>query len=181
MDGTPIPGPTTPFGGRTRYAAAADGTVRPGAVPQAPPVRATDADRLATVHRLQDGVARGALTPDEGGDRMAAAWAAVHLRDLAPLTADLPPVAAPPQITAPGWRPLGLMAWEQLRTTVAGARAGRPAAVRIALVGLVTLLVLVAFGSLVLHGLAEGFDAGPDGFRGGPGGFDGFGDGPGRG
>ncbi|MGY1829252.1 DUF1707 domain-containing protein [Geodermatophilus sp. SYSU D01180] len=179
MDGTPIPGPTTPFDGRARYAAAANGTARPGAAPQAPPVRATDADRLAMVHRLQDGVARGALTPDEGGDRMAAAWAAVHLRDLAPLTADLPPVAAPPRVTAPGWRPLGLMAWEQVRTTVAGARAGRPAAVRIALVGLVTLLVLVALGSLVLHGLAEGLGGGPDGFGGGPGGFDGFGDAPG--
>ena len=42
-------------------------------------VRASDADRLATVERLQDAVARGLLTPDEGSERMADAFAAVFL------------------------------------------------------------------------------------------------------
>jgi hypothetical protein len=49
---------------------------------QVPPMRASDSDRAATVHRLQDAVAQGRLTPDEGSERMAAAFAAVHLHDL---------------------------------------------------------------------------------------------------
>ena len=129
----------------------------------APPLRAADSDRAATVHVLQDAVARGLLTPDEGSDRMAAAFAAVHLRDLAPLTADLPPVpAAVPG--APGWRPLGLMAWEQVRTTVAGRHRGVPPAVRVALAAVLAMLLIVALGSFVVHGL---FDGGPDGWDGG--------------
>jgi hypothetical protein len=127
-----------------------DGT---GVPRPAPPLRAADSDRAATVHVLQDAVARGLLTPDEGSDRMAAAFAAVHLRDLAPLTADLPP--APARVGAPGWRPLSLMAWEQVRTTLSGAGGG-PAAVRLALTAVLVLLLLVAFGSFVLHGLFDG-------------------------
>jgi hypothetical protein len=120
-------------------------------------MRAADDDRAATVHVLQDAVARGLLTPDEGSDRMAAAFAAVHLRDLAPLTADLP---APPALApagAPGWQPLGLMAWEQLRTTVRGA-PGRPA-VWVALAAVLVLL-LVALG---LFFVEAAFDSGPGG------------------
>jgi hypothetical protein len=126
------------------------------------------------VHRLQDAVARGLLTPDEGSDRMAAAFAAVHLRDLPLLTADLPPAAAP-ATTAPGWRPLGLMAWEQVRSTIADARGGRPAAVRLALVTVLALILLLLVGSLVLHGLVDGAlgDTRGPGFRG-PDGFDGI-------
>jgi hypothetical protein len=145
-----------------------------GAAHPAPPLRAGDGDRVATVHVLQDAVARGLLTPDEGSDRMAAAFAAVHLHDLAPLTADLPPAPAVAQSGAPsgapGWRPLGLMAWEQVRTTVSGARGGGPATVRLALAAVLTLLVLVAFGSFVLHALFDGpgdWGRGPGG--GGPG------------
>jgi hypothetical protein len=126
---------------------------------QGPPMRAADSDRAATVHRLQDAVARGMLTPDEGSDRMAAAFAAVHLRDLTPLTADLPPQA--PDRTAPGWRPLGMLAWEQVRATVTTARGGGPAALRLALLAVVALVVLVALGSMTLHAL---FDGGPGGF-----------------
>ena len=37
------------------------------------PVRASDADRHATVLRLQDAVAAGRLTPGEGSQRMATA------------------------------------------------------------------------------------------------------------
>ena len=129
---------------------------------QAPPMRAADSDRAATVHVLQDAVARGLLTADEGSDRMAAAFAAVHLRDLAPLTADLP-AATPARSGAPGWRPLGVMAWEQVRTTVAGARAGGPAAVRLAIAAVVALVLLATLVSLV-HGLADGPDWGGPGF-----------------
>ncbi|MGY1714125.1 DUF1707 domain-containing protein [Geodermatophilus sp. SYSU D01106] len=143
---------------------------------QAPPMRAADSDRAATVHALQDAVARGLLTPDEGSDRMAAAFAAVHLRDLPPLTADLP-AAAPVRLGPPGWRPLGSMAWEQVRATVAGARSGGPAAVRLAIAAVVALVLLATLVSLVVHGLADGLGLDGPGDRGfgGPG-FDG----PGR-
>jgi hypothetical protein len=132
---------------------------------QVPPMRASDSDRAATVHRLQDAVAQGRLTPDEGSERMAAAFAAVHLHDLPRLTADLPPAtaSAATPATAPGWGPLGLLAWEQVRTTVTGARTGGPAALRLALAAAAALLLLVLLGSLVLHGL---FDADPRGFGG---------------
>ncbi len=133
----------------------------PGGPRPAPPMRAADSDRAATVHVLQDAVARGLLTPDEGSDRMAAAWAAVHLRDLTPLTADLPAAPAPVRAGAPGWRPLGLMVWEQVRTTARGAGSGRPG-LRLALAAVLAVLLLVALGSSVLHALLDG----------GPGGWD---------
>ncbi len=136
-------------------------------------MRASDSDRAATVQVLQDAVARGLLTPDEGGDRMSAAFAAVHLRDLAPLTADLPPAPAPVPTGAPGWGPLGSMAWEQVRSTVTGTRSGSTP-VRIALAAVLAVLLLVAFGSFLLHAM---LDSGPpgwegdwdDGWQGGPG------------
>ncbi len=112
----------------------------------APRMRASDADRLATVERLQDAVARGLLTPDEGSERMADAFAAIHVTDLDPLTEDLPP--APPERTAPGWRSLGTLAVEQLRTSLTSAATGRLRAARVAVVLLVTALFLVLVGAL---------------------------------
>lgn len=53
--------------------------------------RASDAERMAVADVLQDAVGRGLLTPAEGSERTAAAFAAVYQDDLAPLTADLPP------------------------------------------------------------------------------------------
>src|SRR3954471_22078359 len=58
--------------------------------PTPPPLRASDADRHAIVLILQDAVAAGLLTPEEGSDRIAEAYAATHLRDLPALVADLP-------------------------------------------------------------------------------------------
>ena len=141
-----------------------------------PPLRASDGDRTATVQVLQDAVARGLLTPDEGSERMAAAFAAVHLRDLAPLTADLPPAPVALRQPAPGWRPLGLMLWEQVRTTITEARGGGPAAARLAFAAALAVLVLVTFGSFVLHALFDGPGDWGDGPRGWGGGGDG--DGP---
>jgi hypothetical protein len=131
------------------------------APPPPPPLRASDADRRATVHVLQDAVARGLLTAEEGSDRMAAAFAAVHRKDLAPLTADL----APAPSTVPGWRVLALMTIEQLRASLTRPATGRIHPARAAVAVVVVLLVLVALGSLV----GELFF---DGGRGpGPGGF----------
>ncbi len=116
------------------------------AATHAPRMRASDAERLATVTHVQDAVARGLLTPDEGSERMADAFAAVHLTDLDPLTADLPPT--PPEHTAPGWRSLGTLAVEQLRTSLTSAATGRLRAARVAVVLLVTALFLVLVGAL---------------------------------
>src|SRR4051794_32974972 len=45
-------------------------------------LRASDVDRQQTVHELQDAASRGLLTPDETGERMAAASAAQHVDEL---------------------------------------------------------------------------------------------------
>jgi hypothetical protein len=130
------------------------------------PLRASDADRHATVHLLQDAVARGLLTTDEGGERMAAAYAARNLDDLPLLTADLPPAPAPAQASiAPGWRPLAAQAWTQTRASVSALTAGgwrstRTLAVLAAFI--VALLVLIALGAAGLDLLAGG----PDGHGG---------------
>jgi hypothetical protein len=128
-----------------------------GSTTTPPPLRASDADRAATVHALQDAVTRGLLTTEEGSDRMAAAFAAVHLADLPPLTADLPPAAAP-RATPPGWRPLAALAMEQVKTSVGNVRAGRVTPARLAAAIAVTMLIVVALGFLV-GGL---FDGGPE-------------------
>ena len=116
------------------------------AATSAPRMRASDADRLATVEHLQDAVARGLLAPDEGSERMADAFAAVHLTDLDPLTEDLPP--APPERTAPGWRSLGTLAVEQVRASLTTAATGRLGAARVAVVLLVASFVLVLVGAM---------------------------------
>ena len=116
------------------------------AATSAPRMRASDADRLATVRQLQDAMARGLLAPDEGSERMADAFAAVHLSDLDPLTEDLPP--APPERTAPGWRSLGTLAVEQMRASLTTAATGRLRAARVAFVLLVASFFLVLVGAL---------------------------------
>lgn len=124
------------------------GGSRPSEFPQAPPpVRASDADREAVVAVLHDGVLRGLLTPEEGNERMSAAYGARFLGDLPPLTADLPPAPVPAPV-APGWRALMLLAWLQLRalftrTTVRDVRA-RP---RLAL-AVVAVLAALSFGAM---------------------------------
>jgi hypothetical protein len=60
-------------------------------------VRASDAEREATIERLRHAAAEGRLTFEELADRIDAAGAAVMRSDLAPLTADLPaPLPATP-------------------------------------------------------------------------------------
>lgn len=133
----------------------------PAAAPE-PPLRASDVDRLATVRVLQDAVARGLLTSDEGSGRMAAAFAAVHVADLAPLTADLPPGRAR---TAPGWRPLATMAVEQVRSSLHRQATGKVTPGRVAIAVLLAVLLLALVGSLVGElffdgGFESGFDDG---------------------
>ena len=126
------------------------------------PTRASDADRHTTVLVLQDAVARGLLTPDEGGDRMATAYAAVHMPDLHPLTADLGPTQAKSS-EPPGWRVLATMVVEQLRFYFS-ARNGQLTRARVAVAALLAigLMLAIAFATTGL------FDGGP---TPGPGGF----------
>ncbi|MFY7067569.1 DUF1707 SHOCT-like domain-containing protein [Nocardiopsis changdeensis] len=66
-------------------------------------MRASDADRDAVAHRLQEAFAEGRLDPDEHSERLDAVYRAKTLGELVPLTEDLPaapgPAAAP---AAPG-------------------------------------------------------------------------------
>jgi hypothetical protein len=136
-----------------------------------PGLRASDADRHATVARLQEAVALGLLTHEEGSDRMAVAYDARYLSDLPPLTADLPqrPSASPTvPAAARGWRGLLAMAWVQLRILIAGSATGRPSRRRLALVGAIGIaaVVLLVLGAWGLDGLFGG-GHGPHGaFRG---------------
>lgn len=57
-------------------------------------LRASDAEREATVERLRDAAAEGRLTFEELADRIEAAGTAVMRSDLVPLTADLPAAVA---------------------------------------------------------------------------------------
>lgn len=68
-------------------------------------VRASDAERERIAQLLQGAAAEGRLSPDEAGERLAAASAAVYREDLERLIADLP--LAPERPAAPsGRRPL---------------------------------------------------------------------------
>src|SRR3712207_8807241 len=127
-------------------------------------MRASDAYRLATVEHLQDSVARGLLTPDEGSERMADAFAAVHRTDLDPLTEDLP--SAPPERTAPGWRSLGTLPGEQGRAPLA-TPTGRVSTGRAAGGVLAPLLLLLLVGRLGGAGFSDSSGGGGSG-RGWP-------------
>jgi Domain of unknown function (DUF1707) len=108
-------------------------------------IRASDADRLATVLVLQDAMARGQLTPDEASDRMASAFAAVHRNDLDPLTADVTPAPRAAD-EPPGWRSLGRMAVEQARVSVHDTMTGGQGRTRIALALLLLVVLTLAVG-----------------------------------
>ena len=126
-------------------------------VQKAPRLRASDADRAVTVGLLQDAVARGMLSFDEGDERIAGAFGARHLDELPPLTADLPtpPPSAP---EAPGWRRLGAMLGEQVHHEV---RATRSAGIRsrrfvVAVLLAALLLAMVVIGALGGHDAGDG-------------------------
>ncbi|HMA46246.1 MAG TPA: DUF1707 domain-containing protein [Frankiaceae bacterium] len=82
-----------------------------------PAARASDRDRHAVVERLQWASAEGRLTAAERDERIAAAYAAKTLADLAPLTVDLP--AEPVGPGAPGVPGAPVGAGEGIRSTVA--------------------------------------------------------------
>lgn len=126
-------------------------------------LRAADTDRQATVHRLQDALARGQLTFDEAGDRMSAAWQTRYLTDLEPLTADLPPAPAAP-VAPPGWTALARLALAQLRASLATAFPGGLQSARARLALAATLLGLLALFLLIGAAAHELLDGGGPGF-----------------
>jgi hypothetical protein len=132
--------------------------------PDGSPVRASDADRHATVTVLQDALRLGLLTPDEGSERMASAFAAVHLRDLDPLTADLP--RPPVQRGRPlGWRVLSTMAVEQLLSSFRDNATGRWYRARVAVALMLLAILLLLAGGILAVDLFDGEAPHPEGFR----------------
>lgn len=108
-------------------------------------LRVADADRQATVERLQVAAVEGRLDLDEYDRRVRSAYAAVRYADLAGLTADLPPAgvtsgrfvpspqAPPPFPRAAGPPPESLATRRQPRSSRGvgpplAARTPRPAA-----------------------------------------------------
>lgn len=83
---------------------------------------------------------------EECDERVAAAYAARFVRELPPLTADLPP-AGPPAPVAPGWRALLVLAWLQLRTALEGLSPGGRLGGRRLAIALVAVLALVSLGA----------------------------------
>ncbi|MGP2442930.1 DUF1707 SHOCT-like domain-containing protein [Streptomyces sp. JW3] len=73
----------------------------PGSPPQSPELRASHADRDRVVDVLRIAAGDGLLTADELDERLEAALSARTLSELAPLTADLPPVSATAGATVP--------------------------------------------------------------------------------
>ena len=98
-------------------------------------------------------MARGLLTPAEGSDRMKVAFAAVHLDDLTPITADLPEAAA--RNESAGWRPLLLTVFEQLKSSLRSALTGRRRPAQLGAALLIAFLLIscgLTFAHLVLDG-----------------------------
>ena len=128
-------------------------------------MRASDAERAVTVDVLRDAVARGLLNPDEGSERMAAAFAATYRDELPALTVDLPPFvdATPARTSAPGWRLLAATLVAQLRHELIATRAAGVRSRRFLVSTLVAVVLFAVLAGLVVHGLWDG-DHG-EGFR----------------
>lgn len=113
-----------------------------------PRFRASDVERMAVAQVLQDAVARGLLTPDEGSDRTGAAFAAVYRDELPPLTVDLPPdpntvAARRPGRTGSRWdkaRAWVLRIWVSL-LTMASRWSPRKRIIAAAVMGVLLLLI----------------------------------------
>lgn len=107
-----------------------------------PRMRASDADREATVQVLQQALARGLLPFEEAGGRMTVAYAALFVADLAELTADLPSVD-------PGGDGGGARSWMARRIVLAGL-------LTVALVVVVVAgMLLLALGGIALRDLLQ--------------------------
>lgn len=93
------------------------------AVAGAPRIRVSDADRTATVSRLQAALVEGRLDLAEAEERVTAAFAARYDDDLQLLVVDLPP-HVPAAAAAPLWSDVWAAAVWRARSLVLGAEAG---------------------------------------------------------
>src|SRR3954469_8744500 len=124
-----------------------------------PRLRASDAERAATVQAVQDAMARGQLTHEEGDERMAAAFAARYRDELPALTADLAPAAVATLALPAGWRALWSALVIQVRAEVAATAAAGFRSRRFLVVALVVLALLgglVLLAGLAGHGPGDG-------------------------
>lgn len=103
-------------------------------------LRASDADRAAAADWVCWATGTGQLSLEEADDRLARAYAARTLDELAPLTADLQPR---PRTEQPAPRPSAPAAWLRER----GAARLRPYLVPVAVASYIALLVLVSRGT----------------------------------
>ena len=127
-------------------------------LPRVPRLRVSDAERAATVTRLQHALVEGRLDLAETDERVTAAFAARYDSDLQLLLADLPPQAPVPD-EAPMWSALWASAVWRAHTVVLGPEAAghtlptpqqcRSAAVLAAL-GLVWMLVCAVAGAAMV-------------------------------
>ncbi|WP_433038344.1 DUF1707 SHOCT-like domain-containing protein [Actinomycetospora sp. CA-053990] len=124
--------------------------------PETPALRASDADREATVEALHRALGEGRLDVEETGDRVAAAYAARHCHELPPLLADLP-TGGTTGPDAPSWADLWASLVRRARMLVTGDRSqGLPTAVQqrtaalIASLALVWLLVCAVAGAALV-------------------------------
>jgi hypothetical protein len=130
----------------------------PVAAVGAPRIRVSDADRAATVARLQAALVEGRLDLAETDERVTTAFAARYDDDLQPLTADLPPHVAAPD-GAPSWSAVWVSAVWRARIVVLGAEVGghgpptsrqRGTAAALAALALVWMLVCAFVGAAMV-------------------------------
>ncbi len=89
-----------------------------------PSVRASHAEREATVERLHTALGEGRLELDETEKRVAAAYGSSHRSDLLPLLADLP--AAEPRGLRAGWAQVWQTIVRQAWVSLARVRGTQP-------------------------------------------------------
>ena len=87
-------------------------------------VRASHAERAATVERLHTALGEGRLELDETEQRVAAAYGSSYRSDLLPLLADLP--AAEPRGLRAGWAQVWQKVVRQAWVSLARVRGTRP-------------------------------------------------------
>jgi hypothetical protein len=105
-------------------------------------LRASDAEREATVARLHQALGDGFLDLDETDQRVAAAYAARHLSELEPLTADIPrrPGSG---TTAPAWSDVWISAVWRSRVTLLGDAPEKPTARQCRTAAVLAVLVVL--------------------------------------
>ena len=91
-------------------------------------LRASDADRERAVDLLRGHAQAGRLTVEELDERCSRAFSAVTFGELDAVTADLPPISAPPAAIAPPSRPQGRRAAAGATSRAAGASRRAPTA-----------------------------------------------------